>query len=167
MFALSTARRACSHEPGRRSDFKVAATSPDHLLIQAFLEQPGPPRAIDLAGRRRIRHRLLTADREADGAARLAHRHTQGNDVVQGGILAVLLDFGIAFAVLTRLPPGGNAGTVTLTTQFLRAAGPGPCVVSGRVERLGPHVIRRALLDAEGKEVIATATAVMAVQLSR
>jgi acyl-CoA thioesterase len=151
----------------------VAATNPDHLLIQAFLEQPGPPRAIDTNPvAAEYGARLLAADREA-GTVRLgfelAQRHTQGNDVVQGGILAVLLDFGIAFAVLTRLPPGGNAGTVTLTTQFLRAAGPGPCVVSGRVERLGRTLAFGAaeLQTGDGKSVIATATAVMTVQLPR
>ncbi len=151
----------------------MAAINPDHVLIQAFLARPDTPRAID-TNPVAIEYgaRLLAADREA-GTVRLgfelAPRHTQGNDVVQGGVLAALLDFGIAFAVLTRLPPGANAGTATLTTQFLRAAGPGPCIVSGRVERLGRTLAFGAaeLRARDGKDVIATATAVMAVQAPR
>jgi acyl-CoA thioesterase len=148
----------------------VAATNPDHILIQTFLDQPDRPRAVDTNPvAAEYGARLLAADREA-GTVRLgfelAPRHTQGNGVVQGGILAVLLDFGIAFAVLTRLPPGGNAGTVALTAQFLRAAGPGPCIVTGRIERLGRTLAFGAaeLRAADGTGVIATATAVMAVQ---
>lgn len=151
----------------------MPVTNPDHVLMLAFLERPGPPRVID-TNPVAVEYgaRLLAADREA-GTVRLGFelgpRHTQGNSVVQGGVLAVLLDFGVAFAVMTRLPPGGTAGTVTLTTQFLRAAGPGTCSVSGRVERLGRTLAFGAaeLRAGDGGELIATASAVMAVQPPR
>lgn len=151
----------------------VPITNPDHVLMLAFLDEPHPPRIID-TNPVAVEYgaRLLAADRAA-GTVRLGFelgaRHTQGNSVVQGGVLAVLLDFGIAFAVLTRLPAGGSAGTVTLTTQFLRATGPGPCVVSGRVERLGRTLAFGAaeLRTGDGAGLIATASAVMAVQPPR
>jgi acyl-coenzyme A thioesterase PaaI-like protein len=98
----------------------------------------------------------------------LAQCHCQGNGVVQGGVLAVLLDFAIAFAVMTRLPLGAGAGTVTLTTQMLRAAGPGPGTVGGRIERLG-RTLAFGAADCAPRTagVIATATAVIAMQLPR
>jgi uncharacterized protein (TIGR00369 family) len=151
----------------------VAAANPDHLLILAFLQQPGPPRTIDTNPVAAGYHlQLLGADRAA-GTVRLGfeldERHCQGNGVVQGGVLAVLLDFAIAFAVMTRLPLGAGAGTVTLTTQMLRAAGPGPGTVGGRIERLGRTLAFGAaeLRTGDGKGVIATATAVMAMQSPR
>jgi acyl-coenzyme A thioesterase PaaI-like protein len=149
----------------------VTAVNHDHMLIRAFLEQPGAPRMIDTNPvATEYGARLLAADGDA-GTIRLgfelAPRHTNGYNIVQGGILAVLLDFGIAFAVMTRLPRERSpAGTVTMTTQFLRAASPGPCFVTGRVERLGVTLAFGAaeLQAADGKGVIATASAVMAVR---
>jgi acyl-coenzyme A thioesterase PaaI-like protein len=118
------------------------------------------------------RLRLLGADRDA-GSVRLgfelAGRHCQGNGVVQGGVLGVLLDFAIAFAVMTRLPPGAGAGTVTLTTQIMRVATPGPGTVDGRLERLGRTLAfgTAELRGSDGKGTIATATGVMALLPAR
>jgi acyl-coenzyme A thioesterase PaaI-like protein len=147
----------------------VSDQNPDHVLLLDFLERGGAARAFDVnpvAADYRLQ--LLAADRTA-GTVRLgfelAGRHCQGNGVVQGGVLGVLLDFAIAFAVMTRLPLGAGAGTVTLTTQLLRAAGPGPGTLHGRIERLGRTLAFGAaeLHGADGKGAIATATAVMAL----
>jgi len=71
--------------------------------------------------------------------------------------------------VMTRLPLGASAGTVTLTTQIMRAAAPGPGTVSGRIERLGRTLAFGAaeLHGADAKGAIATATGVMALLPAR
>jgi acyl-coenzyme A thioesterase PaaI-like protein len=160
-------------EHGQGSEFKVSEHNPDHVLLLDFLERGGAPREFDVnpvAADYRLR--LLAADRGA-GTVRLgfelAQRHCQGNRVVQGGVLGVLLDFGIALAVMTQLPLGASAGTVSLSTQIMRAAGPGPGTISGRVERCGRTLAFGAaeLHGADGKAAIATASAVMALLSAR
>jgi len=152
---------------------RTALRNADHALVLDFLARPAAPRAVD-ANPVAIEYagRLLAADREAGSVQlgfELAPRHCQGNGVVQGGVLAVLLDFGIAFALLTKLAPGASAGTVSLSTQFLRAAGPGRYTVEGRVVRLGRTLaFGEATLRAPDRaDPLATATAVMAVQSAR
>ena len=53
-------------------------------------------------------------------------RFTQGNGVIQGGILATMLDFGMVFAAFSVIPADRTLATVSQTTSFLRPAAPGP-----------------------------------------
>lgn len=148
----------------------MAVANPDHALLLGFLERPGAPRLIDSNPvAMEYGARLLAADRETGSVQlgfELASRHCQGNQIVQGGILTVLLDFAMAFAALTQLPPGTGLATVSLDTHFLRAAVPGPCTVRGRIERLGRSLAFGAaeLHLPDDKAAVATATAVMAVR---
>ncbi len=147
--------------------------NPDHVLLLDFLAHPGTPRDVDanpVAADYRLR--LLEADRARSSVRlgfELGQRHCQGNGVVQGGVLGVLLDFAIAFAVMMRLPLGAGAGTVSLSTQIMRAAGPGSGTVSGRIERYGRTLAfgSAELHGSDGKGAIATATAVMALLPAR
>ena len=89
---------------------------------------------------------------------------TQGNGVVQGGILATMLDFGMVFAVFSTVDVGVTIATVSQTTNFLRAASAGAFAVEASVDKSGRNVAfaRAALLDEAGR-MAATATASFAV----
>jgi uncharacterized protein (TIGR00369 family) len=88
----------------------------------------------------------------------------QGAQVLQGGIVATMLDFALAFAGLARLPEGGAFGTVNLNVNMMKPALAGRYLASGRVVRMGKSMIfGSAELCRDGGDLVATATAVMAV----
>jgi uncharacterized protein (TIGR00369 family) len=80
--------------------------------------------------------------------------------VVQGGMLAAMLDDTLGPALVATLGPGQFAPTTDLHVQFLRPAHPGRLIGCGRVVRRGKHIAFLAgeLLDTSGA-VVATAMA--------
>ncbi len=80
--------------------------------------------------------------------------------VVQGGMLAAMLDDTLGPALVATLGPGQFAPTTDLHVQFLRPALPGRLIGRGRVVRRGKQVAFLAgeLLDESGA-VVATAVA--------
>jgi uncharacterized protein (TIGR00369 family) len=87
--------------------------------------------------------------------------------VVQGGLLAAMLDATLGPALLATLGPGQFAPTTDLHVQFLRPARPGRITGRGRVVRRGKDIAFTAgeLLDEAGQIVaIATATAQIRTQ---
>jgi uncharacterized protein (TIGR00369 family) len=80
--------------------------------------------------------------------------------VVQGGMLAAMLDDTLGPALVATLGPGQFAPTTDLHVQFLRPARPGRLVGHGRVVRRGKQIAFLAgeLLDESGA-VVATAIA--------
>ena len=137
-------------------------------MLRDFFDQgPGPllragPLAVELKGE------LLEADLKT-GAILAAfapdERFTQGAGVVQGGVVAAMLDFAMALSGFTRIARGKSFATVSMTTQFLKPVRPGRCLVRGRLDRAGSRMIfASAELCAEGSEALmATACAVMAI----
>jgi len=150
---------------------------------------PAPFASSPLA--RELEGEVLGLDAET-GFAALAFnppvRFAQGAGVLQGGIIAALLDFAMAFAAHAKLA-GGERGaeakaqaaggerafsTASLDVHFLQPARPGPYIARGRIVRAG-----RRLLFAEARlsrhpgaahdgwttadELIATASAVLPV----
>lgn len=144
--------------------------NPDHALLLDFARRPGGepvviatnPLALDLGAM------LIAADAQA-GTLTMGFtpdaRFVQGNGVVQGGIVAAMLDFATAFAVLLQLPPERSAVTAELNLQFMRAAKAGRFVADARVRRLGGTLaFAEASLRSEGDDKeIAAATAVLPV----
>ncbi|HSV46422.1 MAG TPA: PaaI family thioesterase [Ramlibacter sp.] len=145
--------------------------NPDHTLLLEFAAQPpGEPRAIttnplaiDLGAT------LIAADAQA-GTLSLGFapdaRFVQGNGAVQGGIVAAMLDFATAFAVLLQLPPERSAVTAELNLQFMRAAKAGRFVAHARVRRRGGKLAFAAadLVRADDEtNLIASATATLPV----
>ncbi|MGE5386114.1 MAG: PaaI family thioesterase [Betaproteobacteria bacterium] len=89
---------------------------------------------------------------------------TQGNGVVQGGIVSALLDFGMAFAAFSSIPAGATIATVAQTTNFFRAARAGTLIVEATLEKTGRTMINaRATLTGPDGKTLATATAPIAV----
>ena len=82
--------------------------------------------------------------------------------MVQGGLLAAMLDDTLGPALVATLGPGESAPTTDLHVQFLRPARPGRLVGRGRIVRKGRDVgfMAGELVDAGGETVaVATATA--------
>jgi len=80
--------------------------------------------------------------------------------VVQGGLLAAMLDDTLGPALVATLGPGEFAPTTDLHVQFLRPVRPGRLVGRGRIVRRGRDIAFLAgeLLDDTGT-MVATATA--------
>lgn len=147
----------------------VAIGNPDHALVRHYVSAPSGAVQVDtnpLAGD------LLMRLQAWDDAARLlvirfnpGGRHRQGNGVVQGGVVATMLDFGLAFAVLAMLDPPKTAATVALNVQFERAVMPGELEVRATIDRLGGRLAfaTATLSQAGGTEVLARASATLSV----
>lgn len=89
---------------------------------------------------------------------------TNGNGVLQGGIVSAMLDFGMVFAAFSQIPADATIATVSQTTNFFRAAAPGAYTVVAELEKSGRTLInaRATLCGADGKPV-ASATSPLAV----
>lgn len=89
----------------------------------------------------------------------------QGNGVVAGGTLTSMLDFGMAFAVLSKLPPAKTCATISLTVNMQASARVGDFLVEANVSRVGGRVafVRAELYDTERTRLIAEAVASFAV----
>jgi acyl-coenzyme A thioesterase PaaI-like protein len=143
--------------------------NPDHLLVRRFVAAPAQdvpvdtnPLAADLG------MRLYAWDASACVLRirfRPSARHLQGNGVVQGGVVAAMLDFGLAFGALALLEPPASAATVALHVQFERAVQPREIEVRTVVDRLGGRLAfaGATLSLAASAEVLARANATLAV----
>ena len=93
-------------------------------------------------------------------------RHLQGNGAVQGGMVATMLDFALAFVVLGALEAPAVAVTVSMNLEFQKAVLPGELLARAWVNRLGSRMaFASAALTKpdDALEVFARASAVMAV----
>jgi uncharacterized protein (TIGR00369 family) len=147
----------------------ITFVNKDRDLVQRFLrDSPAAvlidsnPLASELCGS------LLAADAHT-GTAVLSfeptERFVQGAAVLQGGIVAAMLDFAMAFAVWTQMPADKAFSTATLTVNLLRPAVPARYIASGRVVRMGARVVfASSEIVKEGETVlVATASAVLPV----
>lgn len=144
--------------------------NPDHALIRDFLCGDGTPRPFDANPLARgLGTELLAAD-EREGAVTLGFtpgpQFLQGNGCVQGGIVAAMLDFALALAVLTRLGVGQSHSTASFSVNLLRPTRVGRYIARGRIQRMGS---RLAFADAslaldDTEELVATATGVMSLR---
>lgn len=89
----------------------------------------------------------------------------QGADVLQGGIVASMLDFAMAFAVLAALPDTASCATANLNVAFLRAAHLGTYRAVGQIERVGRTLaFARSELRAADAAIVATASSTLAIR---
>jgi uncharacterized protein (TIGR00369 family) len=140
----------------------------DQVFLAEFMagnRQPAPVLCNPLAAM--LNAQLLEAD--ASGRITMSFEppetFIQGARVLQGGAVATMLDFAIAFAVLAALPADRSFATASLTTNFMKAAAPGKYIAHGTLERLGSQVAFGAasLQRADSHQTVATATAVMPI----
>lgn len=89
---------------------------------------------------------------------------TQGNQVVQGGIISAMLDFGMIFAAFSKVPADATLATVSQTTNYFRAASMGELTVEAELEKVGRRLINaRASLFGPDNVLLASASAPIAV----
>lgn len=89
----------------------------------------------------------------------------QGAGVVQGGVVAAMLDLAMAFVSLSILPAELTCATAQLNIHFLAPAKPGTFHATAEVEKSGKRVLfsRAALFPADGSGPVASATAVFTI----
>ncbi len=145
-------------------------TNPDHTLILRFLAQAAQPMAMDsnrLAAELGLRLTVWDAGaRVLSLSANPGEQHVQGNGVVQGGVVATLLDFGLAFVVMAALSPPRSAATVALNVHFERPVPRGEVAMQARIDRLGASLAFASaeLGPPDRSQVWARATATLAVR---
>lgn len=143
-------------------------TNADQALIYRFLERPDQPLAIDSNPMAVALGSQLLMVETKTGRIELGFDpdplFIQGTGVLQGGAVAAMLDFAMAFATLAHLPVGQSCATVNLSTAFLRPAPRGRYVALGEVERRGKALAftHARLMRAEDRIVVATATSTLA-----
>jgi len=94
----------------------------------------------------------------------IGEQFAQGDGIVQGGICATMLDFGLAFAAMSAVPSGRTVSTIGLNVNYLRPGQLGKFTVDGQVEKMGRTVaVARASLMDEAGRLIATASSPLAV----
>jgi uncharacterized protein (TIGR00369 family) len=125
-----------------------------------------PPPAALLLG-----FELLQADPEAgtiEVAFKASEQFLNPAGVIQGGLLAAMLDDTLGPALVATFSDGEWAPTTDLHVQFLSPARPGRIIGRGRVVRRGAQVAFMAgeLFDEAGN-LLATATATASIRGSR
>ena len=139
--------------------------NPDQTLLRRFAGEPlvidSNPLAVALQSH------LISLDRAAGAVELRFHpgdQFVQGRGVVQGGIVATMLDFAAAYAALATLSEGQTAATASINVNFMGAVRAGEVTATGRVERAGKRLIFvRAEISGEGGRILATASSVMTV----
>lgn len=141
--------------------------NPDLVLVRRFIAGGGATLAVDssalavaLGARLEAwnpERRELVMSYEPDATFR------QGAGVLQGGALASMLDFVMAFAGFTQLPDDSGLSTLTMNVVFQKAARSGRYTACGRIEKPGRRVMFAAAEITDGDAVIATATSTLLV----
>ncbi len=140
----------------------------DQTLVRQFVQGGRAP--IDMEGNP-LAHALAGSILELDsaGGALLAfvppQQFVQAAHVLQGGIIAAMLDFAMVFAAHARLEGDRAFSTATLSINLLRPAVPARYLARGRIVRNGRKLVfaDAELLPSDGGRPLATATAVMAL----
>lgn len=135
----------------------------EHALLLDMIETDRRPAAPVAVSGALFEHLGCSVIAAALGEVRLGFRcgaaHLQGNGTVNGGVVATMLDLGLAWAALTRLPRERSAATIALNVVFLRPVLPGDVTVTGRTVAFGHRTAQceAQLSDAAGT-LLATAT---------
>jgi uncharacterized protein (TIGR00369 family) len=89
----------------------------------------------------------------------------QGNGVVAGGTLMTMLDYAMAFAVLSMLPCGQTCATTSITVNMQTAAKPSLLKAKATVERVGRQIAfaRAELHDPQREVLVASSSATFVV----
>jgi len=143
--------------------------NPDQALIRRFMEGDGQPLLFDANPLACALHAELRAADAQTGRASLAFDpdplFLQGAGMLQGGVLAAMLDFAMAYALLTQMPIGGACTTINMSTAYLRPAPLGRYLAHGEIERRGRQIAftRAQLLREDDGRVVATGTSTLAL----
>ena len=86
----------------------------------------------------------------------------QGSGVLQGGILATMMDFSMAFVTLAHLSEDLSCATAQLNIHYLKAANPGRYIAESGIEKAGRRLVFTwsRLMPEDGGDPVASSTAV-------
>lgn len=130
-----------------------AVVSPVEVTSNRLAEALGAYLVAADAGDRSVRLTFLPGD-----------EFLQGAGVVQGGAVSAMLDFAMAWACFTALPPEHTVTTTSMTSNFMGAARGGEVVEAfGRVDRPGRRVMFTSAELRAGGKLIANATSSLLV----
>lgn len=94
----------------------------------------------------------------------ISRMFTQGNGVIQGGIVSAMLDFGAAYIGLLNTEPDKVVVTTNLSINYLRAAPAGQYFVEAELDKAGSKMVfASAKLYQQAGKNIASAVFSMAV----
>lgn len=145
------------------------AANPDAELLRALMSgavaSPVAVTSNQLA--EALGAQLVAAD-ATERSARLTFlpgdQFLQGAGVVQGGAVSAMLDFAMAWACFTVLPPDQTVTTTSMTSNFMGAARGGATIEAvGRVDRPGRRVMFTSAELRSGGKLIANATSSLLV----
>jgi len=143
------------------------SVNPDHALIREIVQgRPTPVRVETNPLARLLAMEVVEIDAEGICLAfEVGETFSQGANVIQGGAQSILLDFGLAWAVMARLDLRHTVASVGINVHYLRPAPVGRYAVRGYVDRLGKSiaVAHAELLTADGVKV-ASASSSLAVR---
>jgi uncharacterized protein (TIGR00369 family) len=148
--------------------FPHRVDNPDRYFIEQFMEHGWRDRTVPNSPlAQQFDMCLVSASRgRIDARFEIGSEFTQGGGVIQGGIVAAMLDFGLAFAALSVLDIGRTAVTTSLTVNYLRPAQKGSYRVEGQLDKQGRTLIyASARLFCDQDRLVATATSPMAIVL--
>ncbi len=141
--------------------------NPDLVLVRRFMANGGEAVAVDSNPLAVALGCVLEA--WEPGRRELVFRYEpqqtfrQGAGVVQGGAVATMLDFAMAFAGFTQLADDAVLSTLTMNVVFQKAARSARYTAHGRIEKPGRRVMFAAAEISDGEAVIATATSTLLV----
>jgi uncharacterized protein (TIGR00369 family) len=139
----------------------ASADNPDRVLLERAIREQLEGVRFDANP---IAQAMATVlEGASPGRVRLSYdigpQFCQGGGVVQGGIQAAMLDFGMAFAALTTVAAGESVASVGINVSYLRVAMPGRYRVEAWLEKTGKRMVfARAELQREGGETVASAS---------
>lgn len=140
----------------------------DHALCRRFLQGGRVP--LDMEGNP-LAQALAGSILELDSAGRALlvfvppQQFVQAAHVLQGGIIAAMLDFAMVFAAHASLEGNPAFSTATLNVNLLRPAVPARYLARGRIVRKGRKLLfaDAELLPSDGGRPLATASSVIAL----
>lgn len=92
----------------------------------------------------------------------------QGAGVVQGGVLAAMLDFVMAFTGMAAAGADHTVTTTSMTTNYLSGSKGGALRAIGRVEKAGRRIIYvRGTLEEGGKPVASASSTLLVLSIRR
>lgn len=142
---------------------QVFNDNPDRALLEKIISEQAFDFALEATeGLKELGARLISgAPGELEFSFLVSPKAVQGNGVVSGGTLMTMLDYAMAYAVLSKLPFGKTCATTSIAVNMQSAATPKLFKVTGNVDRIGRQVAfaRSEVHDLERKTLIANASA--------
>lgn len=141
--------------------------NPDRALLERLIHQGESDIPLEMTEHlRRLNARLLKGSPgNLELSFQVSSAELQGNGVVAGGTLMTMLDYAMAFAILSKLPAGQTCATTSITVTMQSAAQPTLLTVFGRVDRVGRQVAfaRADVYDTARNKLVASACATFCV----